>query len=300
MTHFLNIAILKDKSIPNEKLTDTTITKTKLADDVFDEIDTKIENSINALNKSDAAVDGKYVSEVSETNGIITITRADFPEASATNKGLVKLVSTYSATGVEAITGAGVKAAIDALDKDNTEVADNYVSAVKQEDGIVTASFKALPIKDVQIDGTTIITAATKVATIPVASKTAYGAVKVDDAMSETSLNPVQNKVINIFTGKLSDITADAAKSDGKATGTAPTNLAEAINNTALHAGAITLTKDTSGSSAGQYLYYSAKIGKTSLSGTTLNVFSLINPSMAALSILNFTSIPTVTDNVVD
>lgn len=39
---------------------------------------------INKLDKADTAVDGKYVSAVSETDGIITVTRADLPDYSET------------------------------------------------------------------------------------------------------------------------------------------------------------------------------------------------------------------------
>lgn len=39
---------------------------------------------INKLDKTDTAVDGKYVSAVSETDGIITVTRADLPDYSET------------------------------------------------------------------------------------------------------------------------------------------------------------------------------------------------------------------------
>ena len=41
--------------------------------------DTKIKTEIEKLDKTDSAVVGKYVSSVSETNGIISVTRADLP-----------------------------------------------------------------------------------------------------------------------------------------------------------------------------------------------------------------------------
>lgn len=40
---------------------------------------TAITNAINGLDKSDSAVSGKYVSAVSETNGVISVTRNDLP-----------------------------------------------------------------------------------------------------------------------------------------------------------------------------------------------------------------------------
>lgn len=47
-------------------------------------VDTKISNAIGKLDKEDTAVTGQYVSAVSETDGIITVTRADLPDYSNT------------------------------------------------------------------------------------------------------------------------------------------------------------------------------------------------------------------------
>lgn len=54
----------------------------------------QINSKINGLNKTDAAVNGQYVSAVSESNGIISVTRADLPIytlTSGTTNGTVKL-----------------------------------------------------------------------------------------------------------------------------------------------------------------------------------------------------------------
>lgn len=45
-------------------------------------VSAQITAEINKLDKADTAVDGKYVSAVSETDGIITVTRADLPDYS--------------------------------------------------------------------------------------------------------------------------------------------------------------------------------------------------------------------------
>lgn len=47
-------------------------------------VSAQITAEINKLDKTDTAVDGKYVSAVSETDGIITVTRADLPDYSET------------------------------------------------------------------------------------------------------------------------------------------------------------------------------------------------------------------------
>lgn len=65
----------------------------------------KVDTAVSNLNKTDAAVDGQYVSAVSEANGIITVTRADLPNYD----------TLYDAKGAAA---AVLGSAEDAADKD--------------------------------------------------------------------------------------------------------------------------------------------------------------------------------------
>ena len=62
-----------------------------------DTVDSKITTAIGNLNKTDTAVDGKYVSAVSESNGIITVTRATLPKA--TNNTIGGIKTGYTASG---------------------------------------------------------------------------------------------------------------------------------------------------------------------------------------------------------
>ena len=65
----------------------------------------EISNTINALDVQDTAIDGKYVSAVSETNGIISISRKSLPTyslASGTNNGTIA----FNGTDI-AVTGLG-------------------------------------------------------------------------------------------------------------------------------------------------------------------------------------------------
>lgn len=56
--------------------------------------------AINALDKDDSAVAGKYVSAVSQTNGIITVSRVDLPTLSGGNTAATgKYVSAVSVSG---------------------------------------------------------------------------------------------------------------------------------------------------------------------------------------------------------
>ena len=67
----------KKKDIPKKvsQLTNDSDFETKT------NVGSRITGAINSLDKADTAVEGKYVSAVSETNGVITVTRANFADA---------------------------------------------------------------------------------------------------------------------------------------------------------------------------------------------------------------------------
>ena len=65
---------------------------------------TAITNAINALDVTDTAVSGKYVSAVSETNGKITVTREDLPNTINNAKSLNGYVTCTTAAGTAAKT----------------------------------------------------------------------------------------------------------------------------------------------------------------------------------------------------
>ena len=74
-------------------------------------VSTQITNAINKLDQADTAVDGQYVSAVSETDGIITVSRADLPELAAVG-GNGKVITTVSQTkGALAATAIDLNAA---------------------------------------------------------------------------------------------------------------------------------------------------------------------------------------------
>lgn len=97
-------------------------------------VSTQITNAINSLDKADTAVDGQYVSAVSEANGIITVSRADLPELAAVG-GSGKVITTVSQTkGALAATAIDLKAANVAAtasngDDDHVAVTGNTVEA---------------------------------------------------------------------------------------------------------------------------------------------------------------------------
>lgn len=120
--------------------------------------ETFVTGAINALDVADTAVANQYVSQVVETDGKIAVTRVPLPVTSVTEG---------SANGTIAVNGADVNvhglgsaaytdaadyeaagaaaAAVAALDKEDTAVPGQYVSAVSQEDGVITVKRAALP-----------------------------------------------------------------------------------------------------------------------------------------------------------
>ena len=130
--------------------------------------ETFVTNAINALDVADTAVANQYVSQVVETDGKIAVTRAPLPVTSVTegsangtiavNSTDVKVHGLGSAayTEASAYEAAGAAAAaIAALDKTDSAQAGQYVSAVSQENGIITVTRAQLPAAATLVEGTT-------------------------------------------------------------------------------------------------------------------------------------------------
>lgn len=135
-------------------------------------VGTQITNAINALDKADTAVEGKYVSAVSQADGVITVTRADLPtipdvevaqDTVTPESGEVAVV-----TGVEvdadnkhklnvtrstAITAAAVNAKIQALDATIAASSDKHVlTGITETDGVLTGKTE-VALADVAFSG---------------------------------------------------------------------------------------------------------------------------------------------------
>ena len=114
---------------------------------------------IAGLDVEDSAQSGKYVSAVAEVDGKIQVTRADLPAAATlvegTKNGTVKFNGTdvpvhglgsAAYTEADAYDAAGTAAAaVAALDKADSAQEGQYVSAVSQENGVITVQRAALP-----------------------------------------------------------------------------------------------------------------------------------------------------------
>ena len=93
---------------------------------------------IGALDYSDSAVSGKYVSQVTETDGKIAVTRADLPTVPTVS-------DSYDGTSGNAMSGKAVKQALETLDVSDSAVSGQYVSAVSETDGKITVTRANLP-----------------------------------------------------------------------------------------------------------------------------------------------------------
>ena len=130
--------------------------------------ETFVTSAIGALDVADAAVANQYVSQVVETDGKIAVTRVPLPVTSVTEG---------SANGTIAVNGADVNvhglgsaaytessayeaagaaaAAVAALDKADSAQEGQYVSAVSQENGVITVTRAQLPTTPEITEGST-------------------------------------------------------------------------------------------------------------------------------------------------
>ena len=120
--------------------------------------ETFVTSAIGALDVADTAVTNQYVSQVVETDGKIAVTRAPLPVTSVTEgsaNGTIAVngadvnvhgLGTAAYTDAAAYETAGAAAAaVAALDKEDSAQEGQYVSAVSQENGVITVTRAALP-----------------------------------------------------------------------------------------------------------------------------------------------------------
>ena len=129
--------------------------------------ETFVTNAINALDVADTAVANQYVSQVVETDGKIAVTRAPLPVTSVTegatngtiavNGADVNVHGLGSAAYTESSayeTAGAAAAAVAALDKTDSAQEGQYVSAVSQENGVITVTRAPLPAAATLVEGT--------------------------------------------------------------------------------------------------------------------------------------------------
>lgn len=115
-----------------------------------------VSNAIGELDKADEAVAKQLVSAVSEENGVITVSRRalvadDIPvlaqnkitgleDALSGKQGTLSFDGTYSASTNKVATVSTVTSAINALDKADSAVTNQFVTAVSETNGVITVS----------------------------------------------------------------------------------------------------------------------------------------------------------------
>lgn len=153
-------------------------------------VDTKIKNAINALDVTDTAVAGKYVSAVNEVDGKVVITRADLPDYTETYAAKVHIHEIADVNGLSnAIAdakkaGTDANAALEAYKTTNDaavkKVADDLATEVEAARAAEKANADAITaMKDhASVDSFADVMAeiAKKQDTIPANTYDAYGA----------------------------------------------------------------------------------------------------------------------------
>ena len=116
-----------------------------------------VTNAIGALDFDDTAVAHQFITEVNETNGIISVSRAalvadDIPNLTAskiTDLGTTITNAINTAIGDGGAVDTAVDAKIAELDVEDSAVATQLVSAVSQTDGVISVTRRALVEADI-------------------------------------------------------------------------------------------------------------------------------------------------------
>lgn len=131
-------------------------------DGTYDAADNKVatedtvSNAINVLGKSDSAIAGQFVTAVSQSNGVITVSRAalaasDIPNieqsqvnglvgALAGKQATVSFADVYNASTNKAATVATVTNAVKGMSNDDAAVENQFVTAAVQKNGVIKVS----------------------------------------------------------------------------------------------------------------------------------------------------------------
>ena len=151
-----------------------------------------VDGALGSLDAAQVGADGSYIQYVSETDGIVSATAKAFDtsmSSSSTNAVQNKVINT----------ALGKKQ--DTLVPDTNIKGSGSVTVTKGTDGVITVS--GTDTNTTYTAGTNVtitngvISAKDTVYTLPEATSSKLGGVKVDTALSSTSTNPVQNKVVN-------------------------------------------------------------------------------------------------------
>ena len=173
------------------------------ADSAADAASTAVTNKIKDLKYNDpsasTATSTTFISNISQTNGVISATKKTLPTANTTAAGIVKLTNTTGSTDTTtAATPNSVTNAINALGYDDptasTSTSTTFISNISQTNGKITATKKTLPT----FAGSSqpgIVSASEGLSDNYLLNATG-GWTAIDEELDVTSTNPVQNKTL--------------------------------------------------------------------------------------------------------
>ena len=195
---------------------DTTVTASSSNLITSGAVSTAITNVINALDVTDTAVSGQYVSAVSETNGVITVTRANLPDVGVTgvkgnsesnyrtgnvnltaaNIGAVDATREGQANGIATLDANGKLPASQATQANWNQTNSSAIDYIKNKPTIPSGvTYGGNPVSSI-VQGTNttmslnssgaLTISATGGGTIPVATSSTVGGVKVSSGGSKT------------------------------------------------------------------------------------------------------------------
>lgn len=196
-------------------------------------------NAINALDVSDTAVSGQYVNKVSETDGKISVTRTDVSGAPLNN--YTKGTDSTAVAAADTINAAISKLenqvdaantardnAIKALDKADTAVTNQFVTAVSETDGIITVS-RARPTAG-NVSNTAITASNTQVGLAGTDVQTTIGNIATAIKTEETARTSADSTLTTNLTNEITRAKG-AEKANADAIAKEITDRATAITN---------------------------------------------------------------------
>lgn len=178
---------------------------------------------IDALDVSDTAVGTQYVSAVSESNGKITVTRANLP----TSLPASNVTDTYSASGTAPVSGKAIADAFDTLDVSDSAVSGKYVSAVSEANGKISVTRADLPTS---LPASDVTNTYSGTGTVPVSGTAVKAAIDALDATkSQTAGADGLALSITETDGKITAISGSIAANTYDASGAAATAKSDVI-----------------------------------------------------------------------
>ena len=136
-------------------------------------------------------------------SGVTSTTKVTRPASTAVGSATVPVYVDADgvATAITSYGGNAASATKATQDGNGKVIADTYATKTALSDGLATKQGTLTAGANITIGTDGTISAKDTVYTLPTASATTLGGVKVDTALSSTSTNPVQNKVINTALG---------------------------------------------------------------------------------------------------